>query len=318
MKKYSLLNTLLYSFILSLIMMSCTENAFITVVDVDTAGHRSKLAVTARFIKDSPSDKGPQYIYLAASKGINDLADIKQVPNAEVTIWEGEQKVDEGIYVDSIPSLYFTEKKVSGYRMDWEGYQPGHTYTLKVKAEGFEPVSATIVMPDKSVINSVQYISQGFTDPDGGEKLDEIVVGMDNLEKGKYYLAELDYVQFDKNGTKLDSAVSSEYLQPEGPLYHRTTNGGLLFRGEDILGLSNKEIRLAKGQGPIDLVHPNNYYQLHLYNITKDQYAFILSVEQYDNIGENPFVEPVVVYSNIENGFGIFSLEYHQTIKIKP
>jgi hypothetical protein len=47
------------------------------------------------------------------------------------------------------------------------------------------------------------------------------------------------------------------------------------------------------------------YVQLHVIN--EDYFEFLLSLEKYNETYENPFAEPVMVFSNIENGLGLFS-----------
>jgi len=46
---------------------------------------------------------------------------------------------------------------------------------------------------------------------------------------------------------------------------------------------------------------------VHLYSINKDLYNYIISYENYSSSNNNPFSEPVNIYTNIINGFGLFS-----------
>ena len=47
--------------------------------------------------------------------------------------------------------------------------------------------------------------------------------------------------------------------------------------------------------------------RIYLHNISKSYYYYRTSLELYQNTSGNPFAQPVQVYSNIENGFGIFA-----------
>ena len=46
---------------------------------------------------------------------------------------------------------------------------------------------------------------------------------------------------------------------------------------------------------------------LYLHNISKSYYYYRTSLELYVDASRNPFAQPVQVFSNINNGFGIFA-----------
>jgi len=48
-------------------------------------------------------------------------------------------------------------------------------------------------------------------------------------------------------------------------------------------------------------------YIIELLSLNKAGYLYRRSVEDYRNSKGDPFSEPVLIYSNIENGFGIFA-----------
>ena len=60
------------------------------------------------------------------------------------------------------------------------------------------------------------------------------------------------------------------------------------------------------------------YYVIGLKSMSKDLYKYKLSYSKYQS-SQGPFAEPVQVYSNIENGFGIFggSSTYRDTIYVE-
>ncbi len=312
--KYILLVLGLYSFV-----VACNENSFITEVDIDTPGHEPKLTVSARFIKNDPYDD-KQYIYVTASKAINDQKEIQTVKGAEVSLWEGDKKIDTGIYIDSIPQTYLYNKKLSGYLLSFSDFKANTEYTLKVSADGFEPVKSTVRMPEKSVVSDARFIEDSFNAPDDpGTTLDEIVMNIPNLNEEKFYLVEVEKVTIFRNGTRTDTSISRLYLTPESPLFYEYNNGSansILFRGKDVVQFKN-DIKVGFRGNTINPTR-STYFIVHFYDITKDQYSFLVSYDQYRHLGENPFAEPVVVYSNVKNGLGIFSLEQHQAIKVEP
>lgn len=61
-------------------------------------------------------------------------------------------------------------------------------------------------------------------------------------------------------------------------------------------------------------------YIVVLKSISEDLYKYNSSINKYNQTTDNPFGEPVQVYSNIENGFGVFGgySEYKDSIIFQP
>jgi hypothetical protein len=51
----------------------------------------------------------------------------------------------------------------------------------------------------------------------------------------------------------------------------------------------------------------SEFYNLEIYKLSNDLYKYIKSVNKQQQVGDNPFSEPVFVYTNIKNGLGIFA-----------
>ena len=44
-----------------------------------------------------------------------------------------------------------------------------------------------------------------------------------------------------------------------------------------------------------------------LLHINKDYFKYLKSLNTYENVQDNPFAEPVNLYSNVKNGYGFFT-----------
>jgi len=76
-----------------------------------------------------------------------------------------------------------------------------------------------------------------------------------------------------------------------------------LFDGQQkILKLDFDSWQLDQYTGYIDAV-----LYLKFYILSEDMYKFIESYNRYQDVGSNPFAEPVNVFSNITNGVGLFA-----------
>ena len=56
---------------------------------------------------------------------------------------------------------------------------------------------------------------------------------------------------------------------------------------------------------------------INLWSLTEEEYKYRQSVKNNQEALDNPFAEPTVVFSNIENGIGIFSLSRIQSYLIE-
>jgi hypothetical protein len=45
-----------------------------------------------------------------------------------------------------------------------------------------------------------------------------------------------------------------------------------------------------------------------LHHVSASFYQYSLSARRYDDAEDNPFAEPVILYSNVKNGYGVFSM----------
>lgn len=68
------------------------------------------------------------------------------------------------------------------------------------------------------------------------------------------------------------------------------------------------QVKYEKSPYEYDTSNPEKtVYLIYLHEISPDYYWYVKSMVSASNVGDNPFVEPVQVRSNIENGIGIFT-----------
>lgn len=61
-----------------------------------------------------------------------------------------------------------------------------------------------------------------------------------------------------------------------------------------------------------------NKFEIILYALSEEYYQYLVTNKAYQNANDNPFAEPVQVYSNITNGLGIFGSQSEALITIYP
>ena len=88
------------------------------------------------------------------------------------------------------------------------------------------------------------------------------------------------------------------------PGIERSTDGSLLLNDNSFEG-DSYDVEL--------LVYPEDTayvdIQVEIKSISRDKYLYLKTLQAYYDAQYNPFAEPVIVHTNVENGQGIFSME---------
>jgi len=283
MKKYITLS------IASLLLLgSCGEDFFDQVVDVEVPEHTPALAITSSL---SNTDS-ILWTYVSNSVGILEPENPEAITDAKVELFKN------GELFQALPHV---EEGFYGWLVDGPLDNDGAAYELKVEKDGFESVSAVQTMPKRIDIIDASFEKDGIVDLDG-ERSDEYIVKLqDEKDVANYYKVEA-FREYEYEGTVYQEDV---YLGSNDPSMYTINRdvylNDLIFDGEEA------EIRLY-GYAYIDESFMENVkIRIRLVHITKEKYFREVSIYNYDP--ENPFAEPTIVFSNIDKGHGIFSLE---------
>ncbi len=275
------------------------------VVDVDLPEFKPSLVVNSLL---SPDDTVIT-VFVTENRHILDNAyDFKTVKNAKVEVFEDQQSIGVLTYSDGDRPGYYLEYKPKA----------GKTYRLDVSKDGFTKVSATTTIPLKEPIFYFESASMR-KDEYGSEeiRLDYI---LEDPKGDDYYWIKL-YANYSYYNSyydeEKDSLITEKYTDwqewyyyllgadlnefEDYSLYEYTTDE--LFDG------SNKKFSIEfpdiYSYDSEDSKSDTSQFRLEIHRMTEAFYRYTTTSEiQYYN-GDSPFSEPVKVYSNIENGFGV-------------
>ncbi len=296
------------------------------IIEIDLGATEPRLVINSVITPDSVVS-----ITLSRSMHILDNHNIMRITNATVKLYENDVEVAQ--LVHSANGKYAAN------------FHPvlGRTYTIKVSAEGFDDVSASctldppvaIVDIDTSVIKdeyqqSMLALDVKFTDPGNRQ----------NYYMLQAYL-KYSYEMYDPYGFTVDTLYQNEdtvivdttwgiYTMQEmmEPMYLTSNDvivesissfgNGLVFRDELISGTTYtmKSSAYVYAYSAIG----DMYAIVYMRSISKDYYMYMKTLSAHYSANGDPFAEPVFVYSNVENGMGIFA-GYTQTvdsIKLDP
>ncbi|MCD6566891.1 MAG: DUF4249 domain-containing protein [Bacteroidales bacterium] len=302
--------------IIMLINISCERSIEVELPPVD-----EKIAIKGLFSTDKILS-----LKVSHSKYIFDTTSTFHLDNVVVDLYENESFIET---LKNIGSFYYGLKFVStsGFKCSER-----NTYTINVSATGFEtvfaetivPESVNIVMVDTStVIAELPDWYFGHLGPYNHPVplLECRIRFKDFSDVHNYYTLQVEKPYLDSrvdssgnrnwfyNGTKQLPYVSYdqivEYLiNNEDAIimfeeiynYEQVCFSDKLIDGEEYELVILLDKNLLKGK---------TYFKL--YSISKEYYLFGKSLNMRPKPHYDPFAEPVQVYSNIQNGVGIFA-----------
>ena len=277
--------------ILFLTAFYACEDTFEQIVEVELPEHTPQLAVTA------PVFSTDTIIEVFVSHSIKAFSndEPKPITNANVELYK------DGALLYTIPHIQDGLYTVS---MPQPLGNAAAEYTLKVSADGYEAVSATQNMPAEVPIKTLHYQQDGTVDEEG-YKVDEIEISFEDPRSEENYYSFKAY-------------AIGKWADPAGDtlIYANRINlwsvNLLANDGDYELLLTDKSFN---GENYTFNMYTyeslENYQELVfvLRSISKEYYFYSKAIGATYDTEDNPFVEPVNVPTNFDNGFGIFSVE---------
>lgn len=327
MKQYI---SLLFLMVCSLILASCDEDSFSTVVEVDLSEYSNQMVVIATFQPDMPDmpyipgfDGNQFYVRLVKSNDIlkNDNS-FETISDASVVITE-----DENI---QIPLTHTG----SGYYLaptDIGRPKEGTNYRIEVNSPEFGRATANSHVPKKASFKNAYISNENYIDPSGGNEKVEITIELeDEASIENYYYLTVNSIYSNPEFGIEDSWVIC--FSSSDPVFDADEYGGDFIEIEETAdiyycnGLTTFRDLLFEGETKTFKIYLNHYeifdysynpdtgeeiktrrdIRLVLGSMSRNIYNYKRSARSQSWNQDNPFAEPIQVYSNIEGGVGIF------------
>lgn len=276
-------------------------------VDVDVPFEDPKLVLNGFMNPDSSFT-----VHVSKSQFVLDMAELKNITDASVRIYEGDRLLGEMVH------------QTEGlYRLEGVFPEPGKTYSIQAEKQGFNPVNATekvlraVILSDLK-IDTVKVEDFGairmdydfsLEDPAGEKNYYLIGVtekGMEKYSEGRFEPGK----EPEWKWRPYSRTMRTESTDPLLENYCLGYNGcGLLMTDEFIDG---KAYRIKLKVDSYNSGYNQEYNKdvetfLTVYQIPESYYRYIKTLEQNENVRDNPFAEPAKVFSNVEGGYGIWA-----------
>ena len=301
--------TLSIALIVAISFVSCDRFADGVVHEVAFPEHSPRLAVT---VISGDTDK--QIVaQVTSTASVLDAAGPQPVAGAVISLSLGEDAIvytlGEEDFVDFAYKLNLD---------DTFGHFDG-TMTLNVDAPGFDPVTATNVMPPiPEVALTYEYRGDTTNFPWEEEEVIRDIYTLDlvnHADLDDSYLINVDALYID--AVTLDTlgwGQVSLMTQNDQRITEESINGGLIVSDKNTTGWSN---------GLADITFFSKYLELspvalrlRVQALSPELAKFYESTGNYLSPDIDFFAEPSLIYSNISSGFGCFGLSSETIVEI--
>lgn len=271
-------------------------------VEIDVPFEGKQVTVNSFFNPDSLFS-----VHLSLNRHILDEKPFQNIQNARVILFDGDSPIDTLSY-----------KGQGNFRSDDCKPEPGKTYSLSVSTPGYKQVHSSSSVPFPSPIISAEAYEQA------GNQTSMVKVRLqDNGAEANYYElfveGESEYYSFPRDD--IDSYRYRIQLKTDDPAVQHDDNdefsNSIVFK--DVV-FNGKEVELIFELSGGGLSY-NSAILITLRTLSEDGYNYLRTARIQEATSGDPFAQPINVFNNIQNGFGIFagySTSAHAAGKPKP
>lgn len=272
--------------LLALLALASCEDFFDTVTDVDVEEHEPALVVFS-FVEIG---KETQAATVSHSSGATTSLEPRRLDNASISI--SRNGIPEGVY------QYHPDQQIYQSDATFSGTE-GEVFRLDVSAPGYAAVHARANIPPNISVGGITYLGEGYSIEYETDLPEYEIILQDDGAVSNYYAVEV-YV-YDTTGTQPPQWVWA--VHSNDPSIRNWDYGGVVFKDDTFNGQEHK-LRLFTNA----YLDSDDVLLFRVYSIDEGFYRYITTKETYQENYDNPFADPINIYSNVEGGFGLFTI----------
>lgn len=298
--------TFLNILLLTVGLFSCSKE-----IEIKIPEKKPKIVINSTLVPFTLPIPKALYLDISSSAPVFDTTKNNTIKNAVVLLYTNGNFFDTVHYVDSVRNYPIKQN-----------FNPlaGDNLEVRVMKDGYESVTATTKIPSKIIILDTAITSIAYFDETGGVFSELKITFLDPGNEINFYelaVSNIGYSNYDDpniyyNLTSEDEIITSESYYPSLLSFENDKPRHLPFNDKKING--QEHTLTVYYMPPIDPVNGYinaHYISIHLRNITEDYYKFKTTMikQMYGKTEDILYgtAEPINVFSNIQNGYGIFS-----------
>jgi len=280
----------------ALTLSNCTKE-----IEFDAQDIAPRIVVNSLFTNDSIWSA-----HISRSVGVLETTSYTTIDNASVNIFDDNANLVTTLTHQG-DGLYTSPTGVSP--------QPNQSYTLEASASGYESVNATNSIPSAVPIYQLDTVTS--TNNDGETILEATITFQDPPNVSNYYMLEvfvtgMYYDEWEQDSIEIREPLQISCDDINVETVNRFNFGGfentylyLMLKDQNFDGenysLTFSVINYA------ELKEMDLFGEIRLVNTSEEYFNYLKSFNMYQRTINNPFATPVQVYSNVNNGMGIFA-----------
>lgn len=281
----------LIAFVAGVILFTSCE----TVIDMKLPEQPPKMVVNSFFTPDSI-----MMLHLSKSQFVLKNQELKPITDGNISLFENGKFIGKFTYINK--GFYYLP-----------GFFPKENtqYTLNAESSGLKSVEAIEIVPPQPVINRIEISSSYF---EGENYKDFIVYIQDNFNEENYYMVNLigkryDYIYDTLTFDIIDSVEISEqvYFTSQDLVFQEQGISSQSIISDKLFNGTIYPLKLSVSAYNFDEYNNMGYFEMtiQLKQISKAYAQYVLTYSK--NRYSDPFSQPVQVYTNVTNGFGVFA-----------
>ena len=286
----------LFLILSALTLSNCTKE-----IEFDAQDIAPRIVVNSLFTNDSIWSA-----HISRSVGVLETTSYTTIDNASVNIFDDNANLVTTLTHQG-DGLYTSPTGVSP--------QPNQSYTLEASASGYESVNATNSIPSAVPIYQLDTVTS--TNNDGETILEATITFQDPPNISNYYMLEvfvtgMYYDEWEQDSIEIREPLQISCDDINVETVNRFNFGGfentylyLMLKDQNFDGenyaLTFTVINYA------ELKDMDLFGEIRLVNTSEEYFNYLKSFNMYQRTINNPFATPVQVYSNVNNGMGIFA-----------
>ncbi len=183
----------------------------------------------------------------------------------------------------------------------------GHSYSLSVYHPdyGTSTASTSIPQPEPIIAWDTTSTESGGNGFNKGKRK-TVDLSWNDPDGENFYIVKVVSIDTILNTETVKSIRTSDGSELSGDKGNEALffNDNLFNNGTKQLSISFREDYMYDQMSGLQV--SETYYRIELYNTSKEAFNYLLSVTKSISSNNNPFSEPVKVYTNVTNGLGIF------------
>ncbi len=293
-----------YFVTIATLFISCTKR-----IEIELPQQKPKLSINCMFVPFTLPAPRVFIVEVFQSTSVLDTLSNTIIDYADVKVFADDILVATIPFVDSL-----------GYYQLLEFHPENNKrYYIEVEAEGFDKVYANDIIPTRVSVKDTTIIPFAYVDSDGSVYSEIRIKFEDPPNEKNYYEIFFEpiffYGQFHwKSLYSDDQVILSEKYYPE-LITLGVHNPYFLPFSDDLFDGQEYELSISYTAG-VDIniensVNTGSFYHLVFRSVSEEYYKYKTSLLEYSYneqadilFGQN---EPMNVYSNVQNGYGIFA-----------